>query len=85
MIDKTYDWEGDHPINHLPETPSSTSCMSGALPEHPSAKVSHPGTFSGLVEKIPYLKELGITCVELIPVMAFDEQDLPIAISRSPD
>jgi len=36
-----------------------------------------PGTFAGLVEKIPYLRELGVTHVELLPVMAFDEQDVP--------
>ena len=35
------------------------------------------GTYSGLVEKIPYLKELGITAVELLPVYAFDDQDAP--------
>ncbi len=40
---------------------------------------SNPGTFAGLIEKIPYLKDLGITHVELLPVMAFDEQDLPDA------
>jgi len=44
---------------------------------HPSARVEHPGTFTGLIEKIPYLKELGITHVELLPIMAFDEQDVP--------
>jgi glycogen operon protein len=49
----------------------------GGFTRHPSSRVRHPGTFAGLVEKIPYLKELGITHVELLPVMAFDEQDVP--------
>ena len=40
---------------------------------HPSSGVSHPGTFAGLMEKIPYLKELGINAVELMPVFEFDE------------
>ncbi len=40
---------------------------------HPSSGVKHPGTFSGLREKIPYLKELGITAVELMPIFEFDE------------
>ena len=44
---------------------------------HPSSNVQHPGTFAGLKEKIPYLKELGITHVELLPIMAFDPQDVP--------
>ena len=40
---------------------------------HPSSGVSHKGTFAGLKEKIPYLKELGINAVELMPVFEFDE------------
>jgi glycogen operon protein len=48
----------------------------GGFTRHPSSGVSRPGTFAGLIEKIPYLKELGVTHVELLPVMAFDEQDL---------
>ena len=40
---------------------------------HPSSKVTHKGTFEGLKEKIPYLKELGINAVELMPVFEFDE------------
>ena len=39
--------------------------------------VAHPGTYAGLVEKIPYLKELGVTAVELLPMHEFDENDLP--------
>jgi glycogen operon protein len=42
---------------------------------HPSSGVALPGTFAGLVEKIPYLKELGVTAVELLPVHEFDEGD----------
>ncbi len=41
--------------------------------KHESSNVSHPGTFSGLKEKIPYLKDLGINAVELMPVFEFDE------------
>jgi len=40
---------------------------------HPSSKVKHKGTYLGLCEKIPYLKELGITAVELLPVFEFEE------------
>ena len=35
--------------------------------------VKHPGTFAGIAEKIPYLKELGVNCVELMPIHEFDE------------
>ncbi len=49
----------------------------GGFTRHPSSGVRQPGTFAGLIEKIPYLRELGVTHVQLMPVMAFDEQDLP--------
>ncbi|MEG0615395.1 MAG: alpha-amylase family glycosyl hydrolase, partial [Oscillospiraceae bacterium] len=38
-----------------------------------SSRVRHPGTFAAMVEKIPYLKQLGINCVELLPIFEFDE------------
>ncbi len=44
---------------------------------HPSSKVAHPGTFRGIEEKIPYLKWLGVTTVELMPVFEFDECECP--------
>jgi isoamylase len=52
----------------------------GGFTQHPSSGVQYPGTFLGLIEKIPYLKELGVTHVELLPVMAFDHQDVPPAV-----
>jgi glycogen operon protein len=53
----------------------------GGYTRHPSSGVKHPGTYAGLIEKIPYLRELGITHVELMPVMAFDEQDVPVPVA----
>src|SRR5205085_2584629 len=44
---------------------------------HPTSLVAHPGTFKGLTEKIPYLKDLGVTAVELLPIHEFDENDCP--------
>lgn len=41
--------------------------------QHPSSKVKHRGTFEGMREKIPYLKELGVNAVELMPIFEFDE------------
>ncbi|MDE3045578.1 MAG: glycogen-debranching protein [Verrucomicrobiota bacterium] len=41
---------------------------------HPSSGVQAPGTFAGLIEKIPYLKELGITAIEIMPIFEFDER-----------
>lgn len=48
---------------------------------HPSSGVAHAGTFTGLVEKIPYLLDLGITHVQLLPVAAFDAQDVPEGVA----
>jgi glycogen operon protein len=53
----------------------------GGFTRHPSSGVRYPGTFAGLIEKIPYLQQLGVTHVELMPVMAFDEQDVPPAVA----
>ena len=53
----------------------------GGFTRHPSSGVRHPGTFAGLIDKIPYLRELGVTHVELLPVMAFDEQDVPASVA----
>jgi glycogen operon protein len=44
---------------------------------HPSSGVRHPGTFAGLAEKVAYLKDLGVTAVELLPIDEFDETDCP--------
>ena len=47
--------------------------MYAASRPHPSSGVKFPGTFAGIREKIPYLKELGINCIELLPIYEFDE------------
>jgi isoamylase len=54
----------------------------GGFTRDASAGVDAPGTFRALIEKIPYLKSLGVTDVELLPVMAFDEQDVPEAVAE---
>jgi len=43
---------------------------------HPVSGVAHPGTYRGLAEKLPYLKTLGVTAVELMPVQEFNENEL---------
>ena len=52
---------------------------------HPTSGVAHPGTFAGLVEKIPYLLKLGVTAVELLPVHEFDEDDCPFSNPQTGD
>lgn len=72
---RAFDWREDIP----PLTPLEDSIIYElhvrGFTCHPSSAVSQPGTFAGLMEKIPYLKQLGITAVELLPVHEFDEDD----------
>ncbi len=74
-----YDWEGDTPLHR----PSSRTIIYEmhvrGFTRHPSSGVAanKRGTFAGLIEKIPYLRELGVTAVELMPVFQFDPQDAP--------
>ncbi len=71
-----YDWEGDQPL-HRPISETIIYEMHvGGFTRSLSSGCQHPGTFAGIVEKIPYLQELGITAVELLPIFAFDEQDV---------
>ncbi len=77
VVDDNYDWEDDKPLRISSEKAIIYELHVGGFTRHPSAQVKHPGSFVGLIEKIPYLKELGITHVELLPIMAFDEQDVP--------
>lgn len=74
-----YDWQGDVP----PKQPSARTIIYEmhvrGFTRHPSSGVSEKarGTYAGLIEKIPYLQELGITAVELLPVFQYDAQDCP--------
>jgi glycogen operon protein len=58
---------------------SSTNFTCEGFTRHPSSGVSSEkrGTYAGLIEKIPYLKDLGITAVELLPIFQFDPYDAP--------
>jgi isoamylase len=74
-----YDWEGDTPLKR----PSSQTIVYEmhvrGFTQHPSSGVAKDkrGTFAGLIEKISYLKDLGVTAVELMPVFQFDPEDSP--------
>jgi glycogen operon protein len=71
-----YDWEGDEPLGRSLDETIIYEMHVGGFTRHPSSKVTHPGTYAGVVEKIPYLLDLGITAVELLPVQQFDAQDI---------
>ncbi len=80
MVDPSaYDWEGDKPLKR----PSSRTIVYEmhvrGFTAHANSGVPDKkrGTYAGLIEKIPYLQQLGITAVELLPVFQFDAQDCP--------
>jgi isoamylase len=76
VADSDFDWGFDKPLR----TPLSDTIIYElhvrGFTQHPSSRVTSPGTFAGLVEKIPYLQELGVTAVELMPVCEFDEVEM---------
>jgi glycogen operon protein len=74
-----YEWEGDRPLR----TPFARTLIYEmhvrGFTQHPSSGVcdARRGTYAGVIEKIPYLKDLGVTAVELLPVFQFDRHDAP--------
>ncbi len=76
---RTYDWAGDKPL-HRPVSQTIIYEMHvRGFTRHPSSGLPETtrGTYAGLIEKIPYLQQLGITAVELLPVFQFDAQAAP--------
>jgi isoamylase len=69
-----FDWGDDQPLRHPWSTTLIYETHVRGLTIHPSSDVKHPGTYRGAIEKIPYLKALGVTAVELMPVHEFNEQ-----------
>ena len=74
-----YDWEGDAPLRRPASQTVIYEMHVRGFTQHPSSGVAADkrGTFAGLIEKIPYLQQLGITAVELLPVFQFDRHAAP--------
>jgi isoamylase len=74
-----YDWDGDLPLKRPFAETLIYELHVGGFTRHPSSRVAmaRRGTYAGLIEKIPYLEDLGVTAVELLPVFQFDPQDAP--------
>ena len=73
IVMEDYDWEGDKPLELKQKDLIIYEMHVRSFTNHPSSGVKYKGTFAGIIEKIPYLKELGINCVELMPIFEFDE------------
>ncbi|NCC34125.1 MAG: glycogen debranching enzyme, partial [Chloroflexia bacterium] len=70
-----FDWQADRPLQIPSEDMVIYEMHVRGFTRHPSSGVKHPGTFAAIREKIPYLKALGVNCVELLPIYEFDEFD----------
>src|SRR5438094_538214 len=75
----TYDWESDTPLQRPSARTIIYEMHVRGFTRHPSSGVNEKtrGTYAGLIDKIPYLQQLGVTAVELLPVFQFDAQDCP--------
>ncbi|MGX8706354.1 MAG: glycogen debranching protein GlgX, partial [bacterium] len=73
IIREDYSWLGDKPLEISPGDLVIYEMHMRSFTCHPSSGVRHRGTYAGLTEKIPYLKALGVNCVELMPIFEFDE------------
>ena len=77
-----YDWEGDAPLRRSFASTVIYEMHVAGFTRHPSSGVSEElrGTYAGMIKKIPYLQDLGITAVELLPIFQFDRQDSPAGL-----
>lgn len=75
--DDAFDWEGDRPLNYPLRHSIIYEAHVKGLTRHESSSLGHSGTYLGVIEAIPYLKELGITSLELLPIQEFDEHEIP--------
>jgi glycogen operon protein len=73
LLNESFDWRGDQPLRHPWSKTVIYEMHVRGFTIHSNSGVDHPGTYSGLIEKLPYLKRLGITAVELMPVQEFNE------------
>ncbi|MCE7007204.1 DUF3459 domain-containing protein [Kibdelosporangium philippinense] len=76
VVHEEFDWGEDRPPGIAAEDLVIYELHVRGFTRHPSSGVAEPGTFAGLREKVPYLRELGVNCVELMPVFEFDETDI---------
>jgi glycogen operon protein len=82
VIPDDYDWEGDKPLEIPMNDLVIYETHVRGFTKDESSNVKYAGTFAGILEKIPYLKELGINCIELLPIFEFDEFENSRVIDR---
>lgn len=73
--DSSFDWEGDTPLRLDPQDLIVYEMHVRGLTEHSSSQTSFKGTYQGVIDSIPHLKELGVNAVELLPLHEFNESE----------
>jgi glycogen operon protein len=78
VIDDNFDWQGDTPLNYPLRFSVIYETHVKGLTANPNSGVKYPGTYRGVIEKIPFFKDLGITSIEFLPVQEFNEHEIII-------
>jgi len=80
IVDRSaYDWEGDRVLKRPIHESIIYEVHVGGFTRSSSSGVAHPGTFAGMIDKIPYLQALGVTAVELLPMFEFDDTNVSVS------
>ena len=77
VVNDFFDWQGDTPLNYPLRFSVLYETHVKGLTANPNSAVKHPGTYRGVIEKIPFFKDLGITSLEFLPIQEFNEHEFP--------
>ncbi|GHV70434.1 glycogen operon protein GlgX homolog [Spirochaetia bacterium] len=77
MDDDDFDWQGDRPLNYPLRFSVLYETHVKGLTACEGSGVEHPGTYRGVIEKIPFFKDLGVTSLEFLPIQEFNEREFP--------
>jgi glycogen operon protein len=75
VVNDEFDWQGDTPLNYPLRFSVLYETHVKGLTAHPSSGAAFPGTYRGVIEKIPFFKELGVTSLEFLPIQEFNEHE----------
>jgi glycogen operon protein len=75
VVDDGFDWHGDLPLNYPLRFSVLYETHIRGLTKNENSGVKHPGTFRGVIEKIPFFKELGVTSLEFLPIQEFNKKE----------
>ncbi|MDR0656396.1 MAG: glycogen debranching protein GlgX [Treponema sp.] len=75
VVNNSFDWQGDLPLNYPLRFSVLYETHVRGLTKNENSGVNHPGTFKGVIEKIPFFKELGVTSLEFLPIQEFNEKE----------